>query len=131
MSMTLVLLRHGESTWNLEGKFTGWHDVDLSATGEEQAREAGLVLREENVLPDVVHTSLQKRAIRTANLALEQLDRLLGTVLSYSDGNFDTLLQLGFAEAIRKEQAWRAKIAAQESAQRAALPDNDHGAPAQ
>ncbi len=76
MSMTLVLLRHGESTWNLEGKFTGWHDVDLSPTGEDQAREAGRVLVSENLLPDVVHTSLQKRAIRTANLALEEMDRL-------------------------------------------------------
>jgi 2,3-bisphosphoglycerate-dependent phosphoglycerate mutase len=68
---TLVLLRHGESTWNAENLFTGWWDVDLTAKGEEQARQAGQHLTEAGIAPDVVHTSLQARAIRTANLALE------------------------------------------------------------
>ncbi|HLU99311.1 MAG TPA: phosphoglyceromutase [Thermobifida alba] len=69
---TLVLLRHGESVWNAEGLFTGWVDVDLSAKGEEEARKGGKLLAEAGVRPDVVHTSLLKRAIRTANIALEE-----------------------------------------------------------
>jgi 2,3-bisphosphoglycerate-dependent phosphoglycerate mutase len=73
---SLVLLRHGQSTWNEQNLFTGWHDVDLTARGEEEARAGGRLLLEAGVLPDVVHTSLQRRAIRTANLALEELDRL-------------------------------------------------------
>jgi 2,3-bisphosphoglycerate-dependent phosphoglycerate mutase len=73
---TLVLLRHGESDWNQKNLFTGWADVDLTTLGEEQARSGGRLLREAGIEIDVVHTSLQKRAIRTANLALEELDRL-------------------------------------------------------
>ena len=73
---TLVLLRHGESEWNKKNLFTGWVDVDLTGAGEEQARSAGRLLREQGIDVDVVHTSLQRRAIRTANLALEELDRL-------------------------------------------------------
>jgi 2,3-bisphosphoglycerate-dependent phosphoglycerate mutase len=73
---TLVLLRHGESLWNKENRFTGWFDVDLSPKGEEEARAAGELLAAQAFAVDVVHTSLQKRAIRTANLALETLDRL-------------------------------------------------------
>ena len=73
---SLVLLRHGQSEWNEQNLFTGWHDVDLTARGEDEARHGGQLLREAGILPDVVHTSLQKRAIRTANLALEVLDRL-------------------------------------------------------
>jgi 2,3-bisphosphoglycerate-dependent phosphoglycerate mutase len=73
---TLVLLRHGQSTWNAENLFTGWHDVDLTELGEHEARAGGRLLGEGAFDVDVVHTSLQKRAIRTANLALEELDRL-------------------------------------------------------
>ena len=69
---TLVLLRHGESVWNAEGLFTGWVDVDLSPKGEEEARRGGRLLAEAGIRPDVVHTSLLKRAIRTANIALEE-----------------------------------------------------------
>jgi len=72
---TLVLLRHGQSDWNAKNLFTGWYDSDLSSEGEAEAREAGRLLRDEAVLPDIVHTSLQTRAIRTANLALEVLER--------------------------------------------------------
>jgi 2,3-bisphosphoglycerate-dependent phosphoglycerate mutase len=74
MTHTLVLLRHGESTWNLENLFTGWYDADLTATGEEQARSGGRLMAEKGIRPDVVHTSLQTRAIRTANLALDEMD---------------------------------------------------------
>jgi 2,3-bisphosphoglycerate-dependent phosphoglycerate mutase len=73
---TLVLLRHGQSVWNEKNLFTGWHDVDLTAKGEDEAREAGRLMVAEELEVDIVHTSLQKRAIRTANLALEELDRL-------------------------------------------------------
>ena len=72
---TLVLLRHGQSTWNAENLFTGWVDVPLSETGEQEARRAGELLREANLLPDVVHTSLLRRAISTAHLALDACDR--------------------------------------------------------
>jgi 2,3-bisphosphoglycerate-dependent phosphoglycerate mutase len=76
MPATLVLLRHGESEWNRENRFTGWVDSDLSPLGEDQARRAGEVLADAGVLPTVVHTSLQIRAIRTANLALDVMGRL-------------------------------------------------------
>jgi 2,3-bisphosphoglycerate-dependent phosphoglycerate mutase len=72
---TLVLLRHGQSQWNLENRFTGWVDVALSEHGEAEAIDAGRRLLEAGLLPDLVHTSLQTRAIRTAELALASLDR--------------------------------------------------------
>jgi len=75
MSLTLVLLRHGRSTWNDANLFTGWWDADLSAAGEGEAERAGELLATSGVLPDVVHTSLQRRAVRTANLALERCGR--------------------------------------------------------
>ncbi|QGG96775.1 phosphoglyceromutase [Actinomarinicola tropica] len=73
---TLVLLRHGQSQWNALNLFTGWHDVDLTELGEQEARAGGEALLEADLLPDVVHTSLQKRAIRTANITLEVMDRI-------------------------------------------------------
>jgi 2,3-bisphosphoglycerate-dependent phosphoglycerate mutase len=72
---TLVLLRHGQSTWNAENLFTGWVDVPLSELGEQEARRGGELLVETGLLPDVVHTSLLRRAISTANLALDVADR--------------------------------------------------------
>jgi len=72
----LVLLRHGESTWNKENRFTGWTDVDLSETGVQEAIAAGKLLKAEGWDFDVCYTSVLKRAIRTLNLTLEQLDRL-------------------------------------------------------
>ncbi|MFZ0324040.1 MAG: phosphoglyceromutase [Actinomycetes bacterium] len=72
---TLVLLRHGESDWNAKNLFTGWVDVDLTDQGVEQAVRGGELLAERHYLPDVVHTSVMRRAIRTANLALEAADR--------------------------------------------------------
>jgi len=72
----LVLLRHGESTWNRENLFTGWVDVDLSDRGEKEARQAGRLLREAALEPGVVHSSVQRRAIRTAVLAMEEMDLL-------------------------------------------------------
>jgi 2,3-bisphosphoglycerate-dependent phosphoglycerate mutase len=75
MAHTLVLLRHGQSTWNLQNLFTGWWDADLTEAGEDEARAGGRLLLERGVLPDVVHTSLQTRAIRTAELALAACNR--------------------------------------------------------
>ena len=72
---TLVLLRHGESTWNALNQFTGWVDVDLSEKGETEAVRGGELLAESVVLPDVVHTSLLRRAIRTSQIALDACDR--------------------------------------------------------
>jgi len=71
----LVLIRHGESTWNLENRFTGWTDVDLTPTGVEQARNAGRLLKAEGYEFDVCMTSVLKRAIRTLWLALDEMDR--------------------------------------------------------
>lgn len=72
----LVLLRHGESEWNKLNLFTGWYDCDLTEAGQEEAFAAGGMLAEAGIAPDVLHTSLQVRAIRTANNALDVLGRL-------------------------------------------------------
>ncbi len=75
MTSTLVLLRHGESEWNAKNLFTGWVDVALSDKGRSEAVRGGEQLKDAGVLPDVVHTSLQRRAINTAALALDAADR--------------------------------------------------------
>lgn len=72
---TLILLRHGESDWNRKNLFTGWVDVDLTETGHAEARRAGELLTQEGLAPDVLHTSLLRRAITTANLALDAAER--------------------------------------------------------
>jgi len=71
----LILLRHGESEWNAKNLFTGWVDVHLSTAGEAEAARGGKLLAERNLLPDVVHTSLLRRAIHTSQLALDSCDR--------------------------------------------------------
>ena len=73
---SLILVRHGQSQWNLENRFTGWWDVDLTEKGVAEAQAAGRLLAEKGVLPTVSFTSLQTRAIKTLNLALEQAGRL-------------------------------------------------------
>ena len=75
MTYRLVLLRHGESEWNAKNLFTGWVDVDLTGKGESEARRGGELLAERGVLPDIVHTSVLRRAIRTANITLDVADR--------------------------------------------------------
>jgi 2,3-bisphosphoglycerate-dependent phosphoglycerate mutase len=72
---TLILLRHGESVWNAENLFTGWVDVALSDKGVAEAERGGELLKSAGLLPDVVHTSLMRRAITTANIALDAADR--------------------------------------------------------
>ena len=74
-NLTLILLRHGESEWNAKNLFTGWVDVRLSAKGEAEAKRGGQLLAERNLLPDVLHTSLLRRAIQTSQLALDACDR--------------------------------------------------------
>ncbi|BEP12659.1 phosphoglyceromutase [Acidothermaceae bacterium B102] len=74
MTYTLVLLRHGESEWNALNLFTGWVDVDLSEKGRAEATHGGRLIREAGIAPDVLHTSLLRRAIRTSQLALEEAD---------------------------------------------------------
>jgi len=73
---TLVLLRHGESTWNKENRFTGWTDVDLTEKGRDEARTAGQLLKAEGLAFDLLFTSLLKRAIRTSHITLDELDQL-------------------------------------------------------
>jgi 2,3-bisphosphoglycerate-dependent phosphoglycerate mutase len=72
---TLVLLRHGQSDWNVQNLFTGWVDVPLSEVGEAEAVRGGELMKEAGLLPDVLHTSVLRRAINTANLALDAADR--------------------------------------------------------
>ena len=75
MTYTLILLRHGQSDWNQKNLFTGWVDVDLSDQGRAEALRAGELLAESGILPDIQYTSVLKRAIHTANIALEVADR--------------------------------------------------------
>ena len=75
MTSTLILLRHGESEWNAKNLFTGWVDVNLSEKGRAEASRGGELLKDHNLLPDVVHTSLLRRAIHTSQLALDSCDR--------------------------------------------------------
>jgi 2,3-bisphosphoglycerate-dependent phosphoglycerate mutase len=72
----LILVRHGQSQWNLENRFTGWWDVDLTEQGVAEATAAGALLRAKGVLPTIAFTSLQTRAIKTLHLALEEAGRL-------------------------------------------------------
>lgn len=82
--MKLVLVRHGQSEWNLENRFTGWVDVDLSEKGYEEAKNAGSILKAGGVLFDKAYTSVLKRAIKTLNIILEETDQLwLPTVKSW------------------------------------------------
>lgn len=75
MSATLILLRHGESQWNERNLFTGWVDVPLTAKGEAEARRAGELFANHHLLPEILHTSLLKRAINTAEIALNTCER--------------------------------------------------------
>ena len=72
----LILVRHGQSQWNLENRFTGWWDVDLTPKGEDEARAAGQLLADKDMLPSLAFTSFQTRAIRTLHFALEAMGRL-------------------------------------------------------
>ena len=101
----LVLIRHGESTWNLENRFTGWTDVPLTATGVEQARQAGRLLKAEGYDFDVAYTSVLKRAIWTLWHALDQMDRTWLPVVNdwrLNERHYGALQGLNKAETARK-----------------------------
>ena len=102
---TLVLLRHGESTWNRENRFTGWSDVDLTERGIAEARRAGRQLREEGLEFDVAYTSVLKRAIRTLWIALDELDQMWIPVhrsWRLNERHYGALQGLNKAETARK-----------------------------
>jgi 2,3-bisphosphoglycerate-dependent phosphoglycerate mutase len=101
----LVLIRHGESTWNLENRFTGWTDVDLTTLGIEQAKEAGRLLRAEGFEFDVAYTSVLKRATRTLWLVLDEMDRTWLPVVNdwrLNERHYGALQGLNKAEVARQ-----------------------------
>ena len=75
MTYDLILLRHGNSTWNQKNLFTGWVDVDLTDQGRQEAKRAGELIEASGLKPDILYTSVLKRAINTAHIALDQMDR--------------------------------------------------------
>jgi 2,3-bisphosphoglycerate-dependent phosphoglycerate mutase len=109
----LILLRHGESTWNKENRFTGWTDVDLSEKGLREAQEAGKLLREEEYEFDVVYTSVLKRAIRTMWEVMDQLDQMWLPVIRHwrlNERHYGALQGLNKAETAEKHGADQVKI---------------------
>ena len=109
----LVLLRHGESTWNSENRFTGWTDVDLSKRGLAEAREAGRLLREGGYTFDLAYTSVLKRAIRTLWIALDVLDRMWIPVVKdwrLNERHYGALQGLNKAETAAKHGEAQVKI---------------------
>jgi len=109
----LVLVRHGESTWNKENRFTGWTDVDLSEKGLEEAKEAGKVLRDGGYTFDVAYTSVLKRAIRTLWIALDELDLMWIPVIRswrLNERHYGALQGLNKAETAEKFSEKQVKI---------------------
>jgi 2,3-bisphosphoglycerate-dependent phosphoglycerate mutase len=109
----VVLLRHGESTWNKENRFTGWHDVDLTERGREEAREAGRLLKEGGYVFDVAFTSVLKRAIKTLGIALDTLDQLWIPVTKswkLNERHYGALQGLNKAETAAKHGEAQTKI---------------------
>ncbi len=110
---TLVLLRHGESDWNRENRFTGWTDVDLSATGVEEANRAGRTLLAEGLTFDVAYTSLLKRAIRTLWITLDEMDLMWIPVhrsWRLNERHYGALQGLNKAETAAKHGEHQVKI---------------------
>jgi len=110
---TLVLLRHGESAWNRENRFTGWVDVPLSEKGLVEAKEAGRLLKAEGLTFDVVHTSVLKRAIKTMWIALEELDLMWLPVHRHwrlNERHYGALQGLNKAETAAKHGEAQVKI---------------------
>ena len=109
----VVLLRHGESTWNQENRFTGWTDVDLSEKGLVEARTAGQQLREAGLTFDVAYTSVLKRAIRTCWIALDQLDLLWVPMVRHwrlNERHYGALQGLNKAETVAKHGEAQVKV---------------------
>lgn len=109
----LALLRHGQSRWNLEDRFTGWVDVDLTPEGEAQASKGGVLLAETGVPFDKMHTSVLKRAIRTGQLALEAMDQLWLPVTKdwrLNERHYGALTGLNKTETAKKHGDEQVKI---------------------
>jgi 2,3-bisphosphoglycerate-dependent phosphoglycerate mutase len=109
----VVLLRHGESTWNRENRFTGWTDVDLSENGLKEARRAGTQLREAGLTFDIAYTSVLKRAIRTCWIALDELDLLWVPMVRHwrlNERHYGALQGLNKAETAAKHGEAQIKI---------------------
>ncbi len=109
----LLLLRHGQSIWNLENLFTGWIDVDLSAQGQQEAQEAGRLLKAEGIAFDVAFTSVLKRAIRTLWIALDEMDLMwLPVERSWrlNERHYGSLQGLDKAQTVEKHGAEQVKI---------------------
>ena len=131
----LVLIRHGESTWNLENRFTGWTDVPLTATGVEQARQAGRLLRAEGFDFDIAYTSVLKRAIWTLWHALDEMDRVWLPVVEdwrLNERHYGALQGLNKSETAKKfgaEQVlvWRRSYDTPPPALEASDPRSERG----
>ena len=109
----VVLLRHGESLWNLQNRFTGWTDVDLTEKGAQEAQEAGKQLKKEGFEFDIVYTSVLKRAIRTMWLVLDQLDQMWLPVVRHwrlNERHYGALQGLNKAETAAKHGEDQVKI---------------------
>ena len=110
---TLVLLRHGQSEWNLENRFTGWTDVDLTEQGIQEAHSAGELMRQEGFEFDVVYTSVLKRAIRTMWIAMDEIDQMWLPVerrWRLNERHYGALQGLNKAETARKMGAEQVKL---------------------
>ena len=109
----LILVRHGQSTWNVENLFTGWHDVDLSDLGRQEARSAGVEIKKAGIVPDVVFTSVLKRAIRTMWTILDELDLMwLPVERSWrlNERHYGALQGLDKAQTVEKHGEAQVKI---------------------
>ena len=109
----LVLLRHGESVWNRENRFTGWHDVDLTDAGVEQAKMSGKLLKEAGFEFDIAYSSVLKRAMRTLWIALDEMDRLYLPVersWRLNERHYGALTGLNKAETADKHGEEQVKI---------------------
>ncbi|EFM38126.1 phosphoglycerate mutase 1 family [[Eubacterium] yurii subsp. margaretiae ATCC 43715] len=103
--MKLVMIRHGQSQWNLENRFTGWKDVDLSNQGVEEAKKAGEDLKKDGFVFDIAYTSYQKRAIKTLNIVLEEIDELYIPVVKswrLNERHYGALQGLNKSETAKK-----------------------------
>lgn len=101
----IILLRHGESTWNKENRFTGWTDVDLSEKGKDEAKKAGQILKREGFLFDIAYTSVLKRAIRTLWIVLDEMDLMWIPVIRnwrLNERHYGDLQGLNKAETAKK-----------------------------
>ena len=109
----LILVRHGQSTWNVENLFTGWHDVDLSDQGRIEARSAGVEIRKAGLVPDIAFTSVLKRAIRTLWSVLDELDLMWIPVersWRLNERHYGALQGLDKAQTVEKHGEAQVKI---------------------